>query len=176
MALPLTHRFDHTPVVILPADSAWDHERIKREQDLIEKAVADGDTSTVEWPSVEDHPVYKYNTGESRFDLTKVQAYLQPTESPARFTLRRLGLDEWMRVQHLQETGRMVDARLFALRHGLVEVDGLDGVKIGLASDEPLDMATVGRLRRRIGDQGINTIGAAAINVSRELLDAEKKR
>jgi hypothetical protein len=176
MALPPIHRVDHTPVVILPNDSAWDHDRVKREKAAIMAAIDSGDTSTVAWPSLEDHPVEKYNTGASRFDLNTVLAYLLPDETPARFTLQRLDLPEWIKIEHFHDTGRLADARLFALRFGLAEVDGLDGVKIVIDDAEPLDMATVGRLRSRIGDAGIGTLGAAVINVSRELLDAEKKR
>jgi hypothetical protein len=177
MALPLIHRIDHTPVLVLEDDYAWDKERINRELAQIEEARGDADLAAAcPWPTKEDHPFERYRTGASRFDLSTVAGYLKPDIEATRFTLRRLDDDfEWPRVQHLQEQDRLVDARRFALQHGLVEVVGL-GIPFPITTGQPLDTAQVKKLRGRVGDSGVGMIGAAVINVSRELFDAEKKR
>jgi hypothetical protein len=172
MALPPIHRVDHIPCVILEDDYAWDKERIGREQAEIGKAIEDGDTSCP-WPTLADHPFFRYIAGASRFDLNTVSQYLLPGQEPVRFTLRRLGFSEWKQVDHCIDQGRWVDARTLALQHGLVGIEGLD-VKINI--DGPLDTATIEKLRGRIGDEGLVTLGNAAVIVSREILDAEKKR
>jgi hypothetical protein len=177
MALPPIHRVDHTPCLILPEDSAWDAERIKREQDEIEAARLDpAKSASCQWPQLEDHPIQRYISGASRFDLRTVEQYLKPDSDPVRFTLRRLDDDgPWQQVLHMQEQGRNVAARRFAMRNGLVEVSGLD-IPLRIDPEHPLDAAMVNQLRGRITDHGISTIGAAVINVSREVFDAEKKR
>lgn len=176
MALPLIHRVDHTPVVVLEDDNAWDKARIDSEFAQIDKARTDPElAATCQWPKLEDHPVYRYRIGASRFDLATVAGYLKPDVEPTRFTLRRLDDEvEWPRVEHLQEMGRGVDARRYALSRGLVEVDGLD-IPFPIAAGEPLDAAQLKKLRSRISDTGVGLLGAAVINVSRELFDAEKK-
>lgn len=172
--LPPIQRVDHTPVLVLPNDSAWDHERIEREQDAIEKSRKDpAKRAACQWPSLEDHPIYRYNSGDSRFDLSTVQSYLKPEEDQVRFTLRRLPRrPHWRQVEHLNSQGRGVDARDYAVQHGLVEVYGLD---FPLTPNEPLDEADMDRLRSLVGDDGLAIIGYAVINVSRELTAPEKK-
>jgi hypothetical protein len=166
MALPPIHRVDHIPCVILEDDYAWDKERIASEQAGI------GEDKASAWPSLSDHPFYRYIGGASRFDLNTVSQYLLPGHEPTRFTLRRLGFPEWKLVDHCIDQGRWVDARTLALQHALVSIEGLD-VKINI--DGPLDTATIDKLRGRIGDAGLVTLGNAAVIVSREILDAEKK-
>jgi hypothetical protein len=177
MALPPIHRVDHTPCLILAEDSAWDEERIRREQDEIEAARKDPvKAASCEWPTIEDHPIYRYNSGASRFDLRTVEQYLKPDSDPVRITLRRLDDDgPWQQVLHLQEQDRHVAARRFAMRHGLVEISGC-ATPAQFDPDEPLDKTAIARVRGIVGDRGLTTIGAAVINVSREIFDAEKKR
>jgi hypothetical protein len=177
MALPLTHRVDHTPVVILPDDSAWDQDRIDREQDQIAAAKKNQALAAeCPWPSLRDHPTFRYHAGLSRFDATTVQQYLMPDEEPVRFTLRRLPDDpHWIRILHLQEQGRLAEGRRYAVKHGLVEVSGLEHA-FAIKANEPLDADQIEQLKKRIGDEGMQILGDAIVAVSRELLDAEKKR
>ena len=174
MALPPIHRIDHTPCLILADDTAWDQERIKREFAEIDAAAGDPvKAAACQWAAPEDHPIYRYNSGASRFDLRTVEQYLIPGEEPVRITLRRLDDNgPWQQVLHLQEMGKHVASVRYAMRAGIVEITGAD-VKI---AGTTLDDAEVARVRSIVSDVGLRVIGGAVINVSREIFDAEKKR
>jgi hypothetical protein len=171
MALPPTHKADHTPVLVLSYDSAWDKERIEYELGVIRGDVEADPARPVLYDSPSDHPVVRYHAGMSRCDLSTVSEYLDDEKGPVRFTLARLPLAEWGRVRAALERSKP-DAQVLAVRLGLVAIDGAD---VPLSSARPLRDSDLERVRRLVSDAGIEELGSQVIHCSRELFDLEKK-
>lgn len=187
MAAPIVHRVDHVPVFVLLRDSAWDNDRITREERQIEHAIKfaeDGDPAEpladVQWTDPKDHPIARYHGGVSRYDLRTVEAYLLPNERPTKFVLRRLCWADLRHVRTLIAAGSKPDAFHFALRAGLHRVTDCPGLPEWPGRDVDdapfLTERQADKLRSIIGDVAADEIGAAVYMVSREITDAEGKR
>lgn len=176
MGLPPTHRIDHTPVCVLTHDSAWDQERIDYEYSVLGGAEADETRPVIGVERLEDHPVWRYRTGESRGDLETVRAYLRDEEQPVRFVLRRLGLREWATMQNMISSSTFM-ARIYAISHALVRVDGCE-LKLSRGGSDAgrLSDADVNALRELCGDAGFMELTGMAMSVSAHITSAEKKR
>ena len=169
MALPLANRITHKPVYISSSDDAWDHGRIEKEQGAI---LAGEETP---WPELDDHPIMRYRTGDSRFDLATVSEYLIPGKSPVRFHIRRLSIKEWDSAQALLGFGEgNGPARLLAIQQGLESVDGLPEWQAH-RKRHGWDVEDVEALRDLIGDIEYQALGYAVLFASRPLDPREKK-
>lgn len=173
MGLPPAHRVDHQPVYVLSFDGAWDNERLNYEYDVITGEL-DPDLE-VPWSKVEDHPWRKWRRGETRADIAQIQHYLDEAAAPVRFVFRRLSLREWTEVENIQNRS-IPEGRNYALRHSLEKVDGVELTldRNGRESG-PLSVKDMDSLRSLAGDEGFRELGFMAIQISRELLDTEKK-
>jgi hypothetical protein len=165
MALPYQHRVDHTPVWISPRDTAWDMERLHKE----EAAIADPQQVTP-WQTYEEHPLIRFWAGSTRGDLATVKEYLLPDATPTTFVLRRLPLESWAAVEQLRERGQLVLSRIACIRFGVVSIEGLvegqypkalkalakgDGPTGGVGSQE------IEAIKELLGDGGFNTLANA---------------
>ena len=205
MPLPPTHRLDHTPIVIFPSDGAWDNAKIEADQRAIEarvrrdERVADlrgraaldeaqraelaaleaGTGEPCPWPSLADHPVARYHSGESRYDKRTIEPWLKPTERPAMITLRRLTWAEFRAWGHLRhDLGNTAEADAYAIRHGMLRASDLDGLPWALERQHdapPLTDAQLEQLRDRIGDGLMRLLAGAVYLVSRAPTPLEGK-
>ena len=205
MPLPPTHRLDHTPIVIFPSDGAWDNARIEADQRAIAArvrrderlaelrgraslddeqraelaALEAGTDEPCPWPSLADHPVSRYHSGESRYDKRTIEPWLKPNERPAMIVLRRLTWAEYRHFWHLRtDIGNTPEADAYAVRHGLQRVSDLDGLP--WATDRqpdapPLTDAQLEQLRDRIGDSLVRLLAGAVYLVSRAPTPLEGK-
>lgn len=131
MAIPANHRLTHVPTYIFAHDDAIDREKVDRELaiiDAINLAAArkpddpELDPETAElaalpcaWAERDDHPMERFASGRSRFDLATIRDYLKPNVRPTFFVLRRMTFGQWQAVQASLErevpvVQRMVDA------------------------------------------------------------------
>jgi hypothetical protein len=116
MALrPPQHRADALGRFIHPSDDAWDVERINSEHS-------------------DAHPVARYLTGKTRFDLQAegVRDYLRTGARPTVFVFRRLTLAEYTRIL---DTGAVHAMWTECARVGLVEVE-VDGESHKMTVDD----------------------------------------
>lgn len=106
MALrPPQHRIDAPILFVHATDTAWDEERIQREQQAMRSADPPQEASS--------HPVARYLGGFTRYDLdaaatvlgqvVTVRDYLDDAKQPTIWKLRRLSADEWYDVHPLFE-------------------------------------------------------------------------
>jgi len=159
MGLPKQHAVDAAIEFVSWQDTAWDHERIDREDDLL----------------VDDpHPYALYQYGRSRFQLDTVREWLKPDEEPVIFTLRRLSLGEVAAAASTERRAGAEVAWASVWRLGLTAVSGLpvkltQGLKRGL-TDEDKDA-----IEEHIGHPACLEIGKAVIAASAPLSEDEKK-
>ena len=116
MLRPPTHRADAPIVYVHPSDSAWDHDRIRRE--LAEYKAAGKPEST--------HPVMRYRNGHTRFDIEGVNGYLGADAT--RWYFKRIAALEWQDIEGLHEAqiargSRPRSAYLRALNLSLLRVE-----------------------------------------------------
>jgi hypothetical protein len=176
MALPPTHRVDHEPIYILPFDLAWDKDRIEADERAV-KANALGPVTAdplavCHWQKWSDHPVKKYATGDSRFDIATIEPWLKRDVEPTKFRLRRLDGAQYRAVQHLMSVGLRVDALHLALRYGLRSVVGLPGVEWPDREREPpadLTDHQLGMLTKVIGENWASVVGEAVWSASQTI-------
>jgi len=184
---PPNHRVNATPVLIINDDPAWDQERIAKD---VAEATAEnerrkedeetpGDADQID---IGEHPYFRYQRGETRFDLdaqtpwrgTPLSAsdYLLPGEEATRFVLRRLRWNDYHRVLSLAGQGN--EAKLCACRIGLVRVEGCPDLRIDkdatYRSDD--EMQQLHDLEPRLA----LLIGSAVWEASQPLRESEKKR
>lgn len=179
---PPEHRADAPITYVHPADTAWDRERIKREQEEMRQRGEDPTT----------HPYARYQGGFTRYDLdaqctlgdttVTVRDYLDATKAPTLWHLRRLGFQEWYVVQPLWERDvrkgeRPIAAYLQACTLGIKSVEN------GPQLEGPPDRLTLGDLEKlydlsrscpELADL-IHEIGEAVYQASMPLSDDEKK-
>jgi len=179
MALPLTHRINHIPVYVPAADDAWDQERIDREKGWIDGTVDIPEGQVVPWEDLEDHPIERYHSGNSRFDLSTVSDYLDLSKQPLKFVLRKLPLKQWDEMHGLQERGGYgtyggAQGRLYAVKHGL---DAIEGIEEWKDKRPPMGWSDsqIESLRDMIGETQYVVLGYAIMQASRPLDPLEKK-
>jgi hypothetical protein len=176
MGCPPNHKVDHVPKLILSFDDAWDHERLNRETATMkgERTPEDGE-GPLAFTMADGHPWARFCLGLTRGDIDAVRGYLLPGSTPWEFSYRRLSLAQWAVYKDRAATSPY-DASLFALRFGLLSVDGVDYKPTrGGSENGGLDQSDLDRLRALVGDLGISELANMAIECSRELLEAEKK-
>ena len=176
MALPPVHKIDHKIVLVHQDDTAWDHDRIDYERAVIEGRKQPEPGRPVPVTKWTDHPWFRYVAGLSRGDQSTVAEYLAHTDGdlgPVRFHFERLNEAHWAVVKNLTATGLEYQAKVHAMRHGLVSVDGVE--LQGGRKGEPLTDADCKLLRSTFGDRVYETLGHWAIEASRELTEPEKK-
>lgn len=194
---PPTHRLDATMIYISPNDE-WDAERyglevsqIEAKQKLaIDLAKAKPEDreeieaelleleATVPWDTVAEHPVTRYASGHSRFDLSTVEGYVDVAAS-IQWKLRRIPRRIFADIIDEVERGRRRGAYLTAMQHAIVSVEGplaqhfdLEFVKgRKLVREECLE-----QLSQLIGTEEFDLLGIACINGSTDLIESEKKR
>lgn len=171
--LPPQHRADVPGIFIPRSDSSFDRDRYDREVAQLE----------AEGGSRKDHPVDRYYSGATRYDLqasevlfgqpTTAGTYFRPELNPERWTLRRLDWDQWHRVMGLIEAGQFGQAQLLAARFGIKSVENsplkLEGAEAGCLTHQ--DMQKI-----HDADAALATaLGFACWKYSRPLDDGEKK-
>ena len=160
MPLPPTHPIDCTPILVLESDTAWQAES---------RAAADDDP---------DHPLARYWSGATRYDLATVADHLdEGTGKAVRFRLRRVSRAEWTQLKEMQRLAPH-HARIEAIKLGLVRIEGgpwdeldLEGprTKDGRLTDADLD-ALDRHYRPYFGE-----IGAAVLLANADLRADEGK-
>lgn len=149
---PPQHRVDAKPIFVHPDDDAWDEDKIKAECDAMEaKQVG----------SSVDHPVARYRSGETRYDLTEALPYLD-TEKAWQFELRPLEMEEFAEVQDLKSRFGEWRAYLHSGRAAMVK---------GRGQGCPQDFEAVKRTDKYLPIM----LGQAAFIASLPPTDAEKK-
>lgn len=174
-------------MVYIPAtDAAWDQERIERELAAINGdrkvlRIAEDDATaaaeTIPWATEAEHPIKRYGSGASRFDLSTVRDYLLPGIKPAEFTLRRAPIRVWEEIRGELSDGRIPQAARIAMTHSLVSVD-VEGLDVELRrhkANNALYESVIEEIRERLGDHEYNMLGFACINANAALMDDEKK-
>jgi len=179
MALPLTHRINHIPVYVPAEDDAWDIERIEREKGWIDGTVEVPEGQVVPWQELDDHPIVRYHSGMSRFDMTTVSEYLDTEKKPLRFVLKRMSLREWEEAQATAERSSggvygVSETRRLSLRYGLTGVENLPewAEKPGSLGYSESQLES---LRDLIGDHQYIMLGFACLTASRPLDPLEEK-
>lgn len=184
---PPAHRVDATPVLILHADDAWDHERIEKEEADVEaenerrtKAARES-KKPPELLDISEHPYHRYQRGDTRMDLEAASTwrgqhlsaadYLREDGEPVRFVLRRLRWDEYHRVRALMARGS--EAALRACQYGLVDIEGGGELSIDPDAAERSD-AEMQMLHDFDPDLAV-MIGMAVMAASARLRPDEKK-
>lgn len=163
MALPPIHRIDADMVFVFPDDGAWDDERFLQET----ADMSPGDRAA--------HAVTRYVNCETRWDLAPVSDYLRAEHKPARFTLRRLTLQQYARARDLAMRGESSLAALYALQHGLTRVDGVPGLQHLDATQSAFSEQDVTLIAEVISFPRAIKVGEAVIACNGEITDAEKK-
>lgn len=173
MALrPPQHRVDAPIVYIHPNDDAWDLDRVRAEQETMDKPA--------------EHPVAKYMGGFTRYDLNAKGMvgenevcpadYIDEAKEPVKWHLKRLNAQQWYEVQPIWE--RAVrrdetpwDAYLRCGKYGVSKVDGLklDGPPGNLTADDV-------KLLYKIDPELLKDVGEAVYSASLPLREDEKKR
>jgi hypothetical protein len=201
MGIPVNHSLDK-PMVYIPAgDDAWNKSlfdgelakiaaRAAAENRAAERAAAkasgdwvDDDEPEAEaepapWDSESEHPIRVYASGDSRFDISTVSAYLLPNVRPARFYLKRFGLRAWTEIVDLVSQGKTGEGLMLALRHGLekIDIEGLEGFKLQrIKASNTISEDSLNELRHLIGEHEFVMACWAAYNANRGLQPAEKK-
>lgn len=174
---PPQHRVDAEPVYVHPLDEAWDNARIQDDRDAMRERGEDPD----------EHPVWIYLTGRSRYDLDANLKYGSGTakasdwldmKAATLFRLRRLDPRPFARVHARKEAAAVreeVDheASLEGCRFGLERVEGPDSPKlIGRGELTERDIAA---LTDRFGAPVVWAVGDAAYFASIPLTEDEKK-
>lgn len=153
----------------MQGDTAWDHDRVAYETQVLKGTIEADPGRPVPWDEWLDHPYVRYHANMARADLGTVTEYLDEEKVPVRFLLNRLPLVTWTQVRTRLERSTP-EAHIMAIRHGL---NGVEGADLELAS--PLTEVDLQRLRKLVGDDGLDELGRQIICASRELLDHEKK-
>jgi hypothetical protein len=162
---PPIHQVDAPGIYIDEDDSAWLDDQIQAELDAMEAAGEDPST----------HPVLRYRSGDTRYDLNAMSTsgkcpldYLDETKKPVKFELRRLPPREYMAlVSRIGREGAAVVA-FDAAAQGIVKVEGMPWSTNRKELDRLFDAEDAeGCIPARIG--------AAVISYSSPLSDSEKK-
>jgi hypothetical protein len=199
---PPKHRIDHVMTYISPASKCWDFARLGREERALnvvlqlqelerqrEAVVADGGstddidkmieterakvTETVPWQTQADHPMHRYRTGMSRYDVETVREYILPDARPIEYKLRRAKLRHWGHVVDLISSSRQYESRVEAIALSLDRVVGLE-IDLGRESPgDPLSDEAIDELRQRIGDREFGLLGQACIIANAALSSPE---
>jgi hypothetical protein len=205
MALrPPQHRVDAPGVYIVEADEAWDREKIDADKAMVkerlevwarqvEEARKEKLPEPPKPPTMEDHPITRYQSGETRYDLNAplqwdgeevpVTRYLNGVP-PTRFHLRRLPIDVYARCEEFvlqasgkRQKGEEVDATplwLDCVRHGISHVDGED-FGFELRSGKVTDAALQTLIDMGAGTWLIRELGLAVWRFAQPLTPQEKK-
>lgn len=177
MALrPPSHRIDAPGIYIVSDDSVWNLDRIEEDGKLIEsrresyaEQIAAREKACLEipkgeWPpkppeppGLEDYPVVRYRSGETRFDIEAPMKWEGEvvritdwwTDDPTRFFLRQLPIDVYARLADKLTTLTARDSdgvdlhwnelMLTAMRHGIERVENVGWdfqLKHGKVTDE----------------------------------------
>lgn len=176
---PITHRLNHVMTYVSLSEQ-WDYTRIAREKRAIR--IARGDEQLEEgeeppepvpWATEEDHPLARYLTGSSRFDLETVREYLLPDANPIEFKLRRASLRQWGRVVDLHNSGRSYEAHVEVIAVTLDSIRGLD-LKLGRKRhSDPISDEVLQELRLTIGDKEFALLGHACLAANAALTSPE---
>jgi hypothetical protein len=163
MALPPIHRLDAPMVFVFPDDGAWDDERFRQE------------TADMSPEDKAAHPVTRYVTCQTRFDIEPVAQYLRMEEQPARFYLRRLTLQQWARARDLALRGEGTLAAFYCLQHGLLRVDGVPGLQHLDSSSRPFSEQDTAKIAEVISFPRAIKVGEAIMAANGEITEAEGK-
>jgi hypothetical protein len=169
---PPQHRADVPGIFIPRNDSSFDKDRADKEIQRMKDEGLD----------VNQHPIERYYSGETRYDLQAVETLFgEPVtansyftkDQPERFTLRRLDWDQWHRVMGLIDAGAFSQAQLLATRYGVSGVENsplkLTGAQAGMLTHEDMQ-------RLFDADPGLpSNLGFAVWKYSRPLTESEKK-
>jgi hypothetical protein len=177
MALPPIHRIDAEPIFIHPLDSAWDTELKGREERILAGAEPPPDGEPLPWLTLEEHPLTRYWTGESRGDLATVRRYLLADQTPTMFRCQRLPLTAFNAIRNIVERKDWARFYTECVRHGLVAVDNAldtDGKAVALAR-HPLTDDDINLVRKLVGDGagGFDQLALFIWGVSKEPSPAE---
>lgn len=167
MGLP-RHRIDGEMVYISRHDTAWDHERIKKERAALKRG--------------ESHPWDSWVDGESRFDEKLLPSeYLLEGETPVRFRLRRLerNLSSVLRDQ-IGVTSLQTRACIDAFANGVKSADGLDTTPDvidwpGNDARKRLGPGDLDALEKHMHLTYMADVGLAVLRANWELTESEKK-
>ena len=160
-------RLTHEITIILPQAPAWDGERIDAEIAEIEA----GESSR--WRSRDEHPVWRYWTGESRYDLATAREWLRDGETPTVFRCRWLSRHAWVQLRQLEEArGFGAAAAWLAVDLGLVSATGLPGFDTW---EPPKRESAAEALAEILGREIIESLGMAIIRANKDLTEPEKK-
>lgn len=171
---PPQHRADIPGHYIPRSDSSFDRDRYDREINSMKEGELD----------VNQHPIERYYSGETRYDLQAVESFMGGTccagdyfkignEPPERFFLRRLDWAQWHSVLHLVEAGNFSQAQLLACRYGVAGVEN-STIKLPSAASGMLSHEDMQRLFD--ADPTLpSSLGFAAWRYSRPLMESEKK-
>ena len=178
---PPQHRVDASIIWVHPRDEAWDTERIRREKDELEAQKKDES----------DHPIARYLSGETRFDLdarmtfgdkvVTAREYLRPEEAPTLWYLNRLSAKDAYEAEAQFNTevfgqGNPIPIRtyLWCCLRGVKKVENgpdLEGAggKGKLLRDSDLEKL------RSLDEQLPVLLGQAVMEASKPLREDEKK-
>jgi len=180
MALPLTHRINHIPVYVPEADPAWDHDRVLKELRWIDGSEEPPEGVVCPWQEKEDHPVIRYQTGASRYDLSTVSEYLDMSKKPTKFVLKRLSMKQFEESNALQERCPpglygQAEPRRYRVKHGLASVEGMEEVWNEKPTVLGYSDLQIESLRELIGDYEYMYLGHAIYLAAHPLSPLEKK-
>lgn len=170
---PPQHRADAPGIFIPRGDSSFDQDRYDREIAQLE----------AEGGSRKDHPIERYYSGATRYDLsaqellfgqtTTAGSYFRAEDNPEKWILRRLDWDQWHRAMGLIEQGAFGQAQLLAARFG---VKGVENSSIRLEGAEAGCLTHADMQRIFDTDATLPTaLGFACWKYSRPLDESEKK-
>lgn len=144
-------------------DSAWDHERINAELEALER---DGDPLS--------HPYMRYLNGETRYDLGAegILEYLDQSKEPETWHLRRLKLEERIRVEACSSE---YEANCVAFACGVVKAENVPDDVAKLAADPKRLERTFLRVVDAYAEGAIQRVGNAVRLASQDLQYDEKK-
>lgn len=164
------HRVDSEIIFIHRDDDAWDHSRIETEKaELVQSG-----------KSADEHPVERYWSGATRYDLGAADTVLGSAVAPrdylgdgaTRWKLRRLSRDEWRRVRDMISSEGSTQAFGFAFKRSVMDVSGEPALgRIGLDLSPSEDQ----RLADTFGDGVCAEVSIAVYKASEPLSEAEKK-
>ena len=158
--IPL-HTVDHEPTVILSGDDAW----LPRGNDEL------GALSPAERA---EHPVARYLSGETRFDLALIAEYIDETKQPLSFVLRPLSYRQQLTIRGHGETSRHQLARSYALSVGIKRIDHapkeLRSLNLEMLTEEDLQA-----LADYIGIEHMAYLGSCVILANQDVTVAEGK-
>lgn len=177
MALPTIHN-PTTPIIFIARDdTAWDRDRINYELEVIEGEREPDQDRPVAWDAVEDHPMVRYQLGETRYDLTTVEQYLDQAEGPVRFHFRRLTRNQRNNLLALQQGGQLYAAYEAAFRLGVETIDGVPNLELQarFKKSKTLGEKDMGRIEQLLGRDIFHEVGEAVLRASQDLTRAEKK-